>query len=704
MATDAITGALGSASAIGWAGNRQGVVTCLGGTFFVQAGVNKAFGFGIYRGGPTTWVNAEGYLPAQVTSFRQGDADVVVSEFADRDVIDRRPYVVVYCRVAISNPTSHAIVADPQPSPGLIPLGRAPTRIARDSSVVHDYAIAVDRFGDQYGWPRPAAVVAAGSLDRHYAHMRAFWNAELATIAQVRVPDARLDNAYRSGFIYTQIARSGTHLNTGVNGYEAEFSHDVIGILANLFTEGYDDNVHALLLEARDVVGSQGQYEDGVWTYPWPWAIYLLKTGDLAFVRANFATTGPAGPSQPSIEQTAHRIATDRTGPHGIIGRTDDIDTNGYWTVDDYEALTGLAAYRFLAQRVGNMTEARWATGQYDSLLAAVNTTLAATIARYHLDYLPCSLLAPNTTNRCANAQDANWAAPFLFGRWAWDGRLLGAAVDGPGAQLIDATYTYGFGRLAGILPRGTFGGYPNDYYSTAYNAGYGSWGLASNQHRAQGIRSYQFMIDHTQSGPYSWWESDSAPAINSPWNGSHPTAGQGSSPHAWGIANANKVLLDSIVAQTVEHTLIIGRGIPNNWLTPGDTTSVTNFPTIDGARVALNISAHDNAITLTLDGLPHNDEVLFQLPTFVNNIAATSTGSIDQATGTVAVRADQHEITVHLRHPSCCPAAAPADRDNKARQVDDHPSARHQPPCVPYTGKRSPTPGPVSRHVTALQ
>ena len=33
----------------------------------------------------------------------------------------------------------------------------------------------------------------------------------------------------------------------------------------------------------------------------------------------------------------------------------------------------------------------------------------------------------PNTANRCANAEDANWAAPFLFGRWAWDGYLFGA-------------------------------------------------------------------------------------------------------------------------------------------------------------------------------------------------------------------------------------------------------------------------------------
>src|SRR4029077_16331638 len=201
-------------------------------------------------------------------------------------------------------------------------------------------------------------------------------------------------------FVYTMIARNGTHSNTGVNNYEAEFSHDVIGILANLFTQGDYDNAHALLLDARDVVGSP-EYVDGLWTYSWPWAVYLLKTGDLGFVKADFSASGPAGASQPSIKDTAHGIAPDRPGPNGIIGVTNEIDSNGYWTVDDYEALMGLAAYRYLAQRVGATAEVAWATSEYDSLRPAVNAPPPATTRRFHLDYIPCSMVEPNTANRC---------------------------------------------------------------------------------------------------------------------------------------------------------------------------------------------------------------------------------------------------------------------------------------------------------------
>ena len=124
--------------------------------------------------------------------------------------------------------------------------------------------------------------------------MRGYWDRQLARIAQITaLPDASLVNAYKTGFIDAQIIRAGNKLKTGANGYDQEFSHDVIGILANLFTQGYTAGAHGLLDRARYVIGTQTQYDDGVWTYPWIWAIYLLKTGDLSFVKANFAADGP---------------------------------------------------------------------------------------------------------------------------------------------------------------------------------------------------------------------------------------------------------------------------------------------------------------------------------------------------------------------------------------------------------------------------
>jgi hypothetical protein len=659
-----VYGTYGDASVIGWAGNSQGVVACLGGSFWVDtsgpnggpgsastaAVTGTTYGYGVYDDSTTTWANAGGYLPALVSTFHRDGATVAITNFGDQVSIGGHSYVIIYSRVSVTNPTGAAISLDPEPTAGLIPLNSAANTVPARSTVNHDYAVAADKFGGSYGYPSAAAITAAGGFDQHFAHMRSYWNAQLAGIAQITaLPDASLIDAYKTGFIYTQIIRSGDKLKTGANGYDQEFSHDVIGILANLFTQGYTANAHGLLTEARSVSGNQPQYLDGVWTYPWVWAIYLLKTGDLSFVKANFSTEGAGGKKAPSIEDTAHTIAADRTGPGGIMEETNDIDANGYWTIDNYEALMGLWAYHWLAQQVGNSTEASWAAAQYSSLLAATNKTLDATISANHLNYLPCSMVEPNTSNRCANAEDANWAAPFLFGRWAWDGQLFGAPLSGPGISLIDATYSYGFGRLSGKLPANTFGGYPTQYYSTAYNAGYGEWGLASNDYRSQGIASYEFMVSNGQSGPYSWWESQQFPNPGSPWTGTHPESGNGSSPHAWGIANANMVLLDSLAAQQSDGSLIVGRGVPDSWLTGGKTISLANFPTTDGKHIGLTIRGSGGSVTLTLSGDQPSGPVLFELPAFAGHVTHASAGTVDSKTGTVTLPATTRSVTVQL-------------------------------------------------------
>ena len=655
--TDAFTGANGTASAIGWLGDHNSVITCLGGTFVVQDGPGNLFqdfGFGLYAGQRTTWADAGGYLPAQVTTFDDQGATVSITEFADRVVLGGAPFVAVYSRVRVDNQTGHTVMADPDASPALIPLDGGPYAVPPHHAQNHDYVVVSDRFGGTAPWPTESQLAAAGGFDRHFAHMRAFWNRQLAAIAQIHVPDPALVNAYKSGFITTQITRSGNNLDTGVNGYEMEFSHDVIGILTNLFTQGYFTGAHALLTEARSAVGPEGQYVDGLWSYPLPWAVYLMKTGDKSFVAQNFATEGPQGAAQPSIEDSAHAIATARTGPLGTMEATNDIDTQGYWTTDDYEALLGLAAYRYLASALGNATEAAWATSEYNSLLTAINTVLGQTISRNGLDYLPCSLLQPNTSNRCTNPSDANWTSPFGFGSWAWEGYLLGAPLSGPGLSMIDATYAYGFDRLHGILPPGTAGGFPGDYYSSGYNAAVGLAGLAGTSHRDQGIVGYEFMIANSQSGPLSWWESSSAPDASSPWVGRHPATGQGSSPHAWGLAGANKVLLDSVVAQRADGQLVVGRGIPPGWLRHGTPVSVSNFPTTAGRRVSIAIACSGSSVTLTLHGAVPQGSFQFGLPSFIRNVASTTKGTVDQATGTVSVSAPVRHVTVTLRHGSC--------------------------------------------------
>ena len=158
-------------------------------------------------------------------------------------------------------------------------------------------------------------------------------------------------------------------------------------------------------------------------------------------------------------------------------------------------------------------------------------------------------------------------------------------------------------------------------------------------------------MIRHSQSGPLSWWESASAPSPASPWVGSHPGSGQGSSPHAWGMANANKVLLDSLVAQRADGSLIIGRGVPDAWVQPGKVISVTNFPTTDGDRLGATVSVHGRDVSVTLTGDDSAGPVLFQLPAFVHNLHRSNVGTVDARSGTVVLPPNVRHATVELTH-----------------------------------------------------
>src|ERR1035438_4780341 len=70
----------GAGFVLGWTANHQAVPACLGGSFFVISGgqpgsgattpvTGTTYGYGVYDDAATTWTNADGYLPALVTTL-----------------------------------------------------------------------------------------------------------------------------------------------------------------------------------------------------------------------------------------------------------------------------------------------------------------------------------------------------------------------------------------------------------------------------------------------------------------------------------------------------------------------------------------------------------------------------------------------------------------------------------------------------------
>jgi hypothetical protein len=620
---------------IGWEADKDGVIAYYNGSFYVRDGKETCYGFGIYNSPQTLkWYNNEGYLPALVTEFERDNATIQVINFADKVTLNRRDYVVVYSRVAVSNHGKDAVNLAPAPSQGLVALTQTGLTVQPGQTANHDYAVAADRFGKNYRWPSDEDLAAAGGWDEHYTHMKDYWNYRLSGIVNItRLPDERLINAYKAGFIYTHIIRDGDDIHVGENGYDMVFDHDSLGILTTLFTLGDYTYARPLL----DALQAQLQYDDARYKNSWVWALYLMKTGDVDFVQKHFN----------DIKSNTHQIEKDLTGPGGIVKMTNDIDANGYWTIDDAAALFGLTTYQYLTNRLGKANETEWAKRLYDRLLTAVNNTLQQTMNNSGIDYLPCALTEPNDDNRCREPKDANWASMLLFGRWYWEGYLWGADQHGPMLDSINATYTYGFDRLKDILPAHTYGGYPG--YSTGYNAGYGRSGLRGTQYRAEAIEDYLFMLDNTQSSPFGWWENIGDPGTT-PWEGNHPSNGGGACPHMWGQSFATAGLLDSLIVEKSDGTVLVGRGIPNDWIAEGQVIELSNYPLSNNKRIGIKVEGMSgNQVKLSLTGDMPDGKVVFNLPIFIENIRTSSAGEVDNDSGTVTLDSTTTSVTVEF-------------------------------------------------------
>ncbi len=585
----------GLTASFGTEGDKDAPIAFIDGSYLLRDRGDAVITFGFRPeniDGKISWYNSEGWLPCFVSEFKSRGADYKIENFADRVKINGNRFEIAYTRLTVKNNSGvrHKL---PKKPPLLIPLNAGAKRFIAEpnETIVMDFAVGADRYGGLYPYPSNGRIAALGGFDKHYEAMKTYWTKRLEPLAEIReLPDMRLVDAYKAGYVYTQIIKDSDELHVGENGYDRVFDHDVIGILVTLLTIG---DFKYFKEYARHILKNV-QYPDARWKYSWVFAVYLLKTGDEVYIREKFE----------EIRANTHRIADDRIdGGTGIMKRTTAIDTNGFWTIDNWSALTGLASYAFICARLGEKDEEAWARAEYDSLLDVCNKRLEELMSTHSFSYIPASMTEPNELSKRRDPKDANWASMFLFGRWAWDAYLLCAPQHGPMLDLIDRTYKHGFKRRAELTDNiYNFGGFPHGYYSSSYNAGYGSAALRGERYREAGIKAYQFMLDHSQSGPFAWWEGVDYPDENSLWDIPHAAGGGGSCQHMWGQAVATKMLFDALISERADHTLLIGRGIPDEWKTDGNAVEVRNFP-VSGGRVSFRIQFGGDSSELTVSG-----------------------------------------------------------------------------------------------------
>jgi alpha-galactosidase len=649
----------GNSTIIGWEGDKDAAIAKENGWFFIRDGEETLATFIVSaypEPGKFKWYPHSGYLPCFITEFQEKKCLVKIANFADKVTIDNFDFVIAYSRVTIQNPTTDSIQISPGASAVLIPLNNRISKVVdAGETVLYDYATVIDRFGNNYKKPSSEAIIAAGGWDKHFQHMKTFWESQLAKIVSINTPDEELNNAYRMGFIYTLITKDGSvHYNTGEFGYDIMYNHDYLGILTTLFKLGFYDNAH----EQLKIVGQGvGNYHDQFYRWSLPLSIYLQKTGDLDVLNIE------DGLIFKKCTEAFDKTLNDLDPINGILKPTWDIDDEGLWTWDNESALTGLACYKYVAQKHGNLMELKKSEAAYDALLKNINRRLIEMTTEHRIDYIPASLELPNEKLPNVMAKGSSfWATPFWFGM-NWDTYLAGGHYEGPLLDRIDATYQWGFSKMKseGFDPHniGTWVNYGGGI-SSCYNAAFCISGLLSKEHRQEAIKAYQFMLEYGQSAPYGFWEMFQAPSKINVWSGTHPGLDGNwyCCPHQWGQAGATQALLDALVVEFYDGRILIGRGYLDEWCQAGKVTEINNFPIRDNRRLNIRIEFMTSTqVKLTISGADPAFKTLFSLPIFVDNIESTTTGALDNKEGTVTLVPKQKQVIVRLKNAAPTPS-----------------------------------------------
>lgn len=700
-------------SAIGWQGNFYPVFAYLSGSYFARGVPTtftqgstsfcgamysfSAFTFGLASGqAPPAqsiqWTMDSGFLPGLTTSFTRNNVAIAITNFADRVVIGGNPFVLVYTRVAVTNHGTAAVTVPPGGSgPNLVRLTPANDTVAAGQTVNNDFVTAVDRFGGTEAFPSTATLAAsAPGFDTARAQMQAFWTNRINATAQPSLPNLQLPNtglanpgtallnAYRAGTAYHLTMQVGKSPFSAANNYAWLLNHDIPGELAARFTTGDFSDARNLLLVGRTSeqpgfnTNGANWYWDGVWKTAWVWAIYLEKTNDTGFVSQFFNDTQTQ--FGPNLLTMMHTDFLNQLDTDGTLKTSFDNDSSGKWSLSNYSALIGLAAYKYIATRIGQTAEATWAQGAYTNLHNALNTVIGNNQTTNAFSFLPCEVTRPDSANRCNTFNDANWAQAAWSGQNQWDTMLMGGTplsgiVGDPGQ--LDRMYTFGFNRLAGKVPFPSLGAFPG--FSTAYNTAYSEGGLFATQFRDLALTSYAWQIQNTTGGPNAWWEANgSGPSTSNIWAGSHAGPQFGAVPYAWPIAHQQLALIRAIAAEgltasgtgpfTYTRPLYIGRGIPSTWIAAGQTIAVSNLTssynvdtglrTTYGVSLAVTKPAAGRVITVNLTGTLPGGTVFVQLPVFASSTVVSVTGgSFNATTQTVTVNAGATQAVITLNN-----------------------------------------------------
>jgi len=622
------------------------------------------------------WFLRDGYQPCPVSIWQAGAVEVTIQHFAVRTPAEDA--TLVYSQVRLANTSADTVAARllVNASPRVhVPLGASPTESDTSSMAFFtDLAAGVDATFDFVSVATGAALdpddpARYGTFEEHYARMAAGWNDRIGRLAHpVRLPHAGIADMYKA----IQILLWGCMVRVGdddeiragalnparLESYDRTFPHDVPNYVDQFIREGdYELGKQILAsgyyrkLNSADIADWDGlNYMDTVGKFLLPYAQYLQNTGDVAYFDADLRAF---------LQRAARNIHACRVfgdpEHEGLIRKGEDFenwsDDGDYLLCDNWAALHGLQAYRYIVTRLGITDEQAWTEAEIDSLNEALNAALDRTRARRGIDHY-LGAFDDITYLRYTRGSFYSWVAyAGALSTFPWGATLKGYDRAGTWHEKFDASIAHALHeRDRRVVPQGSWGAWWGHVtYGSTYNAAAGLQCLFSDTHRTESLKNVEFLYDN-QCAPFQWSEAFEYKGRDQ-WVGMYLPQESYGNYESWGASFSKQAILQACASVHVDGTVILGRGVPDAWLKPGDVIEWANVNVNDNRLLDFTIASTGSQIGLELRGDEPFGPVLLDLPAMAGNVASVSAGTLLDG-GVVRLEPGERSVTVTLVRP----------------------------------------------------
>lgn len=619
------------------------------------------------------WHLAQGSLPFPTSCWKHKGVELKVTHVGRR-ILDNTVNAV-YTRVVITNTDNipHEVslsVVGESVAERCFFLSKA-KYAAEEKTLTTNVATLKSGKSQTFDFVTPAngesskeAIIKNGSFEANYAAEKAVIEERMNRFTMpVALPDARFIDLWKSSMTYmwhatvktpSDYEQRGSGGNVfGFYQYDRTFDHDVPDMVIQYIIEGNWDVARQIMMGATYDRLSSGDltreaYLDAIPKYMISFAQYLQTSGDKAF----FTEQVIAKLKQCSRAVHNMRVFTDEAkqfGVWGLIRKGWTLDNSGgtYLIVDNFAALHGFTAYKYICTELGMKEEAEWADKELKDLNDCLNAALRKSMKHKDIAWYNACLSFDMDFKLVSGP--GNWlGTTFMMPSFPWNAQLKGFDLGGEWLDYLDNSVRV-WQEVSKFYNAGKnlVGAWWNAKYGAAYDTGMVMQLLASDRYRTLTVKSIEALLDN-QSAPMNWGESFHAPESKGNWTKPETDL------ETWSLGFIRQAMLQMCISVKANGDAIIGRGISNEWILSGKPIAWERVHINGGKQINLSICKVGDTIEIDIEGDKNSGRYIIDIPYCVGNIRDVKVKGgmligCDSNSGKVVASGETTKVFIHL-------------------------------------------------------